>query len=72
MGKRWCLQAVVALVLVVSGSKVSAEEQLRLVGNQVETFINDNQQASRLTALIETALKDRPLTITATTQAWFT
>jgi polar amino acid transport system substrate-binding protein len=45
-------------------------QEVRLVGNKVETFINDNEQSSRLTELVSAALKDTPHTITKTTQAW--
>ncbi|WP_395340481.1 hypothetical protein PN836_016940 [Ningiella sp. W23] len=48
----------------------SYAQEVRLVGNKVETFINDRNQSSRLTDLVEAALGDIEHSITATTQAW--
>jgi polar amino acid transport system substrate-binding protein len=70
MLKHRCLQAVFAVVLSVVFVQSSLAQELRLVGNKVETLINDNGQPSRLTELVETALDGTPLTMTATTQAW--
>lgn len=70
MVKRWFSHAVLLLCMSLLGVQVAFAEDIRLVGNKVETFINDRQQSSRLTDLVTAALKDTPHTITATTQAW--
>lgn len=70
MVKRWFSRAVFAVCLFGGTIGLSAAQEVKLVGNKVETFINDRNQPSRLTALVGAALKDTPHVITATTQAW--
>lgn len=68
-----CLKKAVAVMLSVIGFSVPAFAQAKdvnLVGNKVETFINEGNQPSRLTALVSAALADTPHNIVATTQAW--
>jgi len=57
---------VVGSVLIVFS--VSAE--LNLVGNQVETLIDDRNKPAKLIELVTRALPDTELNITSTTQAW--
>ena len=61
---------VCLMVGLLGVSQTSEADEVRLVGNKVETFINDKGQASRLTDLVAAALDTLPHSITATTQAW--
>ena len=57
---------VVSWALMVS----SAQADLNLVGNQVETLIDDRNKPAKLIELVTQALPNEELSITATTQAW--
>jgi polar amino acid transport system substrate-binding protein len=70
MIKQWFKCAIGAALISISATAFVHAEDVNLVGNKVETFINDNNQPSRLSALVAAALKDTPHSITATTQAW--
>nr|WP_136252699.1 transporter substrate-binding domain-containing protein [Ningiella ruwaisensis] len=69
-GVRKSLVCLILFILSVVFPSQALSENVRLVGNKVETFINDRGQASRLTDLVSAALGEMPHTITATTQAW--
>ncbi|MEM0912068.1 MAG: transporter substrate-binding domain-containing protein [Pseudomonadota bacterium] len=57
---------VVGSVLIVS----AVNAQLNLVGNQVETLIDDRNKPAKLIELVTRALPETDLNITSTTQAW--
>lgn len=48
----------------------TAHAELNLVGNQVETLIDDRSKPAKLIELVTRALPDEDLNITSTTQAW--
>ncbi|WP_371193724.1 substrate-binding periplasmic protein [Glaciecola sp. SC05] len=70
MVKRWFNRAIFASCLCIGVVQIAYAQEVRLVGNKVETFINDGDQPSRLTSLVSAALEKTPHEITATTQAW--
>lgn len=70
MTKQWFGRAAILLCVCLGATQVSFAKDLRLVGNEVEAFISDTGDVSRLTDLVSAALKDTPHVITATTQAW--
>jgi len=70
MAKRWCGLFIFVWCLSIATAQISYAAEVRLVGNEVETFIDKPDQVSRLTTLLSAALKDTPHSITATTQAW--
>jgi polar amino acid transport system substrate-binding protein len=70
MIKQWLKKALIFAVAGYSAAAFAQAENVNLVGNKVETFIHDDDQPSRLTALVGAALKDTPHKLVATTQAW--
>jgi polar amino acid transport system substrate-binding protein len=70
MIKQWLKKALIFAVAGYSVAAFAQAESVNLVGNKVETFIHDDGQPSRLTALVGAALKDTPHKLVATTQAW--
>ncbi|MFC4700756.1 substrate-binding periplasmic protein [Glaciecola siphonariae] len=70
MVNRWYHPLVCAFMLLGAVIAQPHAQEVRLVGNKVETLINDRGQPSRLTDLIEAALANENVTLTATTQAW--
>lgn len=58
--------------LVLSGAVFpSVAQELKLVGNKVESYINDHNLPARQIDIVKAALSDIEHSITATTQAWY-
>ncbi|GBL03923.1 ABC transporter substrate-binding protein [Glaciecola sp. KUL10] len=58
--------------ILVSGAGLEAySQELKLVGNKVESYINDHNLPARQIDIVKAALSDVELEVTATTQAWY-
>jgi polar amino acid transport system substrate-binding protein len=70
MIKQWLKKGLSVACIGLSAAAFVQAAEVNLVGNKVETFINDAGQPSRLTALVDAALKGQSHSLVATTQAW--
>jgi polar amino acid transport system substrate-binding protein len=70
MIKQWLKKGVCVAVMSLSTAALVQAADINLVGNKVETFINDAGQPARLTSLVDAALKGKSHSLVATTQAW--
>ena len=66
--KNVCVAAALAISTI--GFNTVAQE-LKLVGNKVESYINDHSLPARQIDIVKAALSDVEHSITATTQAWY-